>query len=375
MAQTQGHVVVAPDKFKGTLTAPQVAAHVAAGLRRARPDVRIVVLPVADGGDGTVESAVSAGYHGVTAPAHGPTGQPLTASIAIRGTTAIVEAAEACGLRRLSGGAPAPLDATSQGVGELLCAAATRGAREIVLGLGGVATTDGGAGMVGALGARLLRRDGVQIPPGGAALRSLERLDLANLRKVGAAVTVACDVDNPLLGPEGAAAVYAPQKGASPRDVAILEEGLTRWADVAERTLGHSYRDLPGAGAAGGLGFAALAFLGASMRPGIGLLLDRVGFGGHLSGARLVITGEGSLDAQTLRGKAPAGVARAASAAGVPVVAVAGVCTLGGADLRRIGISAAYTLTSIQPDLRRCMAEPGPLLENLAERLAREWLP
>jgi glycerate 2-kinase len=371
MPQTQGHVVVAPDKFKGTLTAAQVAAHVAAGLRRACPGLPIVTLPVADGGDGTVESAVSAGYQRVHAVVRGPAGQPVTAAFAIRGTAGILEAAQACGLARLPGGRPMPLTATSYGVGELIIAAVAHGAREIVLGLGGVATTDGGAGLVQALGGRLFGSDGKQIPPGGAALRGLDRLEGP---VVPAAVTVASDVDNPLLGPDGAAAVYAPQKGASPRDVAVLEDGLTRWADVTERLLGRSYRDMPGAGAAGGLGFAAFAFLHAPMRPGIDLLLDRIGFARHLRGARLVITGEGSLDAQTLRGKAPAGVARAAGEAGIPVVTVAGVTTLGAADLRRTGIAAAYSLTDIRPDLRRCMTDPGPLLENLAERLARDWL-
>ncbi len=187
-------------------------------------------------------------------------------------------------------------------------------------------------------------------------------------------VLLACDVDNPLLGPRGAAAVYAPQKGATPQGVAVLENGLTRWADVVEQRLARRYRDLPGAGAAGGLGFGALAFLGATMRPGIELLLERLGFARHLRGARLVITGEGSLDAQTLRGKAPAGVARAAAAAGVPVVAVAGVATLSKTELRRVGISAAYQLTHIQPDLRRCMSDAGSLVEKVAMLLARDWL-
>ena len=396
MPHTQGHVVVAPDKFKGTLTAAQVAAHVAAGLRRARPGLRIVTLPVADGGDGTVASAVSAGYRRAQAVVRGPAGQPVTASFAVRGTAAILEAAQVCGLGRLPGGRHLPLTATSYGAGELITASIAHGAREIALGLGGVACTDGGAGLVQALGGVLLGRSGEQIPPGGGALRALDRLDLTRLRPpfgaagrtaqpqpgglaiarplAAVAVTVAADVDNPLLGPDGAAAVYAPQKGASPRDVAMLEEGLTRWADVTERLLGHAYRDRPGAGAAGGLGFAAFAFLQADMRPGVDLLLDRVGFARHLRGARLVITGEGSLDAQTLRGKAPAGVARAARATGVPVVAVAGVSALGARDLHRTGIAAAYTLTDIEPDLRRCMTDAGPLLENLAERLARDWL-
>ncbi len=378
------HVVVAPDKFKGTLTAPQVAAHVAAGLRRACPGVPVITLPVADGGDGTVDSAVAGGYSRIGTVVRGPTGEPVSASFAIRGSDAILEAAEACGLRRLPGGTRAPLTATSHGAGELIMAATRAGARRIVLGLGGVACTDGGAGLVQALGGRLLGREGAALPPGGGALTALYLLDLAGLwtatgvEAAGAAapdeVIVACDVDNRLLGPDGAAAVYAPQKGASRRDVAVLEDGLARWADVAEQTLGHRYRDLPGAGAAGGLGFAALAFLGASMRQGIDVLLERLDFARHIEGARLVITGEGSLDAQTLHGKAPAGVARAAAAAGVPVVAVAGVATLAERDLRRTGIAAAYTLTGIQPDLRRCMTDPGPLLEDLAERLAHDWL-
>jgi glycerate 2-kinase len=393
MPDNPGHVVVAPDKFKGTLTAPQVAEHVAAGLRRACPSVPVVTLPVADGGDGTVESAVAAGYRRVSATVQGPTGEPVSASFAIRDATAsrdeetsqlagtagvadaILEAAQACGLRRLPGGLRQPLTATSHGAGELISAAVHAGARRIVLGLGGVACTDGGAGLVAALGGRLSDRAGASLPPGGAGLRALCRLELAAMRATsGADVTVACDVDNPLLGPHGAAAVYGPQKGASPHDVAVLEEGLGRWADLAERALGHSYRDLPGAGAAGGLGFAALAFLGARMRPGIDVLLDCLDFASRIEGARLVITGEGSLDAQTLRGKAPAGVARAAAAAGVPVVAVAGVATLAASDLRRSGISAAYALTGIEPDLRRCMTEPGKLLEDLAERLAHDWL-
>ncbi len=392
MRRARGHVVVASDKFAGTLTAPQVAEHVAAGLRRACPGVPVVTLPVADGGDGTVDSAVAAGYRRIGATVQGPTGEPVRASFALRATPAtgaeagpaasadaIVEAAEACGLRRLPGGTRQPLTATSHGAGELIMAAASAGAGRIVLGLGGVACTDGGAGMVRALGGRLLDRDGAPLPPGGGALRALRRLDLTGLPVAfGAAaatdVTVACDVDNPLLGEEGAAAVYGPQKGASPHDVAILAEGLGRWADVAERALGHRYRDLPGAGAAGGLGFGALAFLGASMRPGIEVLLECLGFANQIKGARLVITGEGSLDAQTLHGKAPAGVARAAAAAGVPVVAVAGVATLTDRDLRRCGISAAYPLTGLEPDLRRCMTDPGPLLEDVAERLARDWL-
>jgi len=391
------HVVVAPDKFKGTLTATQVAAHVAAGLARVRPDLAAVQVPVADGGDGTVDAAEAAGYRRVEIGVRGPTGKPVNASFALLGETAVVESAQACGLARLPGGELAPLTATSRGAGELILAAVRMRAKRIVLGLGGVACTDGGAGLVTALGGRLLDSSGIELPPGGAALATLDRVDVRRLRDLGGAeVIAATDVDNPLLGPRGAAAVYGPQKGASPADVALLEQGLGRWADVAERSFGFDKRDEPGAGAAGGLGFAVLGFLGASTQPGIELMLDLLSFAGHLPGARLVITGEGALDEQTLHGKAPAGVARAAAAAegpgksgtaaegpgksgtaagpDLPVVAVCGVCSLSPEQLRAAGIARAYALTDIEPDLTRCREQAGPLLEDLAERVARDWL-
>jgi len=371
------HVVIAPDKFKGTLTAAQVAAHVAAGLSRARPGVETVQVPVADGGDGTVEAAEAAGYRRVEIGVRGPTGKNVNASFALLDGTAIIESAQACGLARLPGGTPAPLTATSRGVGELILAAVRMRAKRIVLGLGGVACTDGGAGLVTALGGRLTDEKGLEIPPGGAALARLDQIDLSSLRDLsGTEVIAATDVDNPLLGPRGAAAVYAPQKGASSSDVALLEDGLARWADVTEQALGFRRRDEPGAGAAGGLGFAMLGFLGATVQPGIELMLDLLAFPGRLPGARLVITGEGALDAQTLHGKAPAGVARAVAAADpdLPVVAVAGVCSLIPDQLRSAGIARAYALADIEPDLTRCLEQPGPLLEELAGRIARDWL-
>ena len=371
------HVVVAPDKFKGTLTAPQVAAHVAAGLDRACPGLKTVQVPVADGGDGTVDAAEAAGYRRVEIGVRGPTGKPVTASFALLDGTAIIESAQACGLTRLPGGVPAPLTATSRGVGELILAAIRMRAKRIVLGLGGVACTDGGAGLVTALGGKLVDESGLELPPGGAALDRLDRIDVSKLRDLsGTEVIAATDVDNPLLGPRGAAAVYAPQKGASPEDVTILENGLARWADVAEQTLGFRERDERGAGAAGGLGFAALGFLSATMQPGIELMLDLISFTGHLSGARLVITGEGALDTQTLHGKAPAGVARAAAAVApdLPVVAVAGVCSLTAGQLRSAGLARAYALADIEPDLARCRDQAGPLLEELAGSIARDWI-
>jgi glycerate 2-kinase len=398
-------VVIAPDKFKGSLSAPEVAAHLARGLAQAVPGVRTDLVPVADGGDGTVDAAVAAGYRRVDVPVSGPTGEPVTAAFAIRGDVAVVEAAQACGLSRLPGGRLRPLTATSYGVGELIGAAADAGARHLVLGLGGSATTDGGAGLITALGGRLLAADGGPVGPGGAALARLRALDPTGLRDLsGVDVLLASDVDNPLLGPDGAAAIYGPQKGASRGDIRVLEEGLARWADLAEAALGEGLRDRPGAGAlspgvrewpggagarsprmrewagagaAGGLGFAALAFLGARMQPGIEVVLELVFFAERAAGASLVITGEGSLDAQTLRGKAPAGVARATRAVspGTPVVAVAGACSLDRSSLAQAGIAAAYALADLEPDRSSSMAHAGPLLETLATQLAADWLP
>jgi glycerate kinase len=371
------HVIIAPDKFKGTLLASEVAAHVAAGLAAARPGTETVMIPVADGGDGTVDAAVAAGYRRVEMGVRGPVGRSVTAAFGLMDGAAVIEAAQACGLALLRGKELAPLTATSRGVGELIVAAVRMGAKKVVLGLGGTATTDGGAGLVQALGARLLAAGDRDLPSGGAALTRLDQLDLTRLRDLsGVEFLLASDVDNPLLGPAGAAAVYGPQKGATPEDVAALEAGLTRWADVAESATGRTARYLPGAGAAGGLGFAAQLFLGARMRPGIDLLLEMTAFTEHLDGARLVITGEGSLDEQTLHGKAPAGVARAAAAhdPAVPVIAVAGVSSLTPAQLQAAGFSAAYALTDIQPDVIACRADPGPILERLAARIAADWL-
>jgi glycerate kinase len=371
-------VVVAPDKFKGSLTAAEVAAGVADGLIRGGFVGEIEALPVADGGDGTVAAAVSAGFGLVEMTVSGPVGDSVTASYALLGDTAVIEAAQACGLALLSPGGLAPLTATSRGVGELILAASVLGAKRIVLGVGGVATNDGGAGLLQALGARLTDDRGRELPPGGAALGLLAAVDLGPLRDLsGVEFLLASDVDNPLLGPLGAAAVYGPQKGASPAEVPLLEDGLRRWADLAEVAVGGpAVRDAPGAGAAGGIGFAALLFLGARMRPGIELLLELASFGSRLDGARLVITGEGSLDAQTLHGKAPLGVARAAAAhdPAVPVIAVAGRCTLTRDELRAAGIERAYALSDIEPDVERSIANAGPLVERIAERIAADWL-
>ncbi len=368
-----GHVLIAPDKFKGTLSALGVATELAAGLRGVRPDVALVTTPVADGGEGTVDAAVAAGYERVAVRVSGPTGAPVPAAIAIRGGQAVVELASASGLDLLPEDRLDPLGASSRGTGELITAALDRRCTEVVLGVGGSACTDGGAGLLQALGARLRDATGQELAPGGAALARLDRLDLDGLDRRVATVhfVLASDVDNPLLGPRGAAEVYGPQKGASPADVVLLEAALRRWADAA----GPGYADLPGAGAAGGVGYAALAVLAAQRRSGIEVVLDLVGFSERVTGARLVITGEGSLDEQTLHGKAPVGVAAAARTVGVPVVAVCGRQLLDIESLTAAGIVGAYALADIEADLQRCMTEPGRLLRRLAATIADDWLP
>ena len=369
------HVVVAPDKFKGSLTAREVADRVAAGINAVEPGLAVVRVPVADGGDGTVDAALAAGYERVPLRATGPTGGPVDTAYAVRDGVAVVEMADVSGLRLLPPDRLAPLTATSYGTGEVVRAALDRGCRSVVLGIGGSASTDGGAGMLEALGVRLLDAAGNPLPRGGGALADLQRVDLAGLHPAVAEtrIVVACDVDNPLLGPHGAAAVYGPQKGASPDDVRTLDDALAHWADLVDAATSRAgVRDRAGAGAAGGVGYAAMAVLGAELEPGIGLILDLVRFADHLPGASLVITGEGSLDEQTLHGKAPAGVASAAAKAGIPVVTVSGRLALDAEQLKAAGIDAAYALTDIEPDVRRCVADAGPLLEKLAQGLARE---
>lgn len=372
-------VLVAPDKFKGSMRASDVAAHVAAGIREQSPGTEVLAVPVADGGDGTLDAAVAAGFHLVPVTAAGPTGEPVRTGYARQDRTAVVELADACGLVRLPGGVLAPLTASSVGFGQVIAAALDAGCRRLVLAIGGSASTDGGAGMLTALGARILDADGQPVPDGGGGLEHVAAVDLTGLHPALAEtdVVLASDVDNPLLGDHGAAAVYGPQKGATPDDVARLDGALQVWSGALARALGvvggdggHPAATVPGAGAAGGVGFAAVAVLHATARPGIELMLELTGFAGHLDGADLVVTGEGSLDEQTLHGKAPAGVAAAARAAGVPVVAVAGRNLLSTDQLTAAGVRQAYALTDIESDVQRCIDDPGPLLTRLGRRIA-----
>ncbi|MFC5635929.1 glycerate kinase [Streptomyces bullii] len=371
-------MLIAADKFKGSLTAVQVAERVTAGLRRVVPGLRVEAMPVADGGDGTVAAAVAAGFERREVRVVGPLGDEVTAAFALREGTAVVEMAEASGLQRLPAGVFAPLTASTYGSGELLRAALDAGARTIVFGVGGSATTDGGAGMLTALGARFLGADGEPVAPGGGGLAALASADLSGLdpRLASVELILASDVDNPLTGPKGAPAVYGPQKGATPDDVATLDAALAHYARVLEDSVGSraaEYAASPGAGAAGGIGYGAL-LVGARFRPGIEVMLDVLGFASALERADLVITGEGSLDEQTLHGKAPAGVAAAARAADKEVVAVCGRLALPPAVLGQAGIRRAYALSALEPDPATSMAQAGPLLERVAESIARDFL-
>ncbi|MGC0420090.1 glycerate kinase [Embleya sp. AB8] len=373
------HVLLAPDKFKGSLDAAAVARHLAAGLRRARPGLSVTGLPVADGGEGTVDALVHSGFRRRVVTVGGPTGRTVRACYAQRGSTAVLELAQSSGLSLLPDHVPAPLTASSRGAGEVVRAALDGGARTIVLGLGGSACTDGGAGLLAALGARFTDVYGRMPADGGAALRHLAEVDLSGLdaRLAATDLVLATDVDAPLSGPGGAAFLYAPQKGAGPAEVGVLEAGLSRRLDVLARAVGpraaHA-ATLPGAGAAGGTAFGALACLRARRRPGVEVVLEAVGIDRELYRATLVITGEGAMDAQTLQGKTPLGVARRAHLHRVPVIAVCGRLTLTPEQLSTAGFRAAYPLTTLEPDPRRSMTTAAALLRATGRTIARNHL-
>ncbi|MFI8569660.1 glycerate kinase [Rhodococcus sp. NPDC078407] len=365
-------ILLAPDKFKGSLPAAAVAEALAGGLISVDPSVKTVCLPVADGGDGTVDAAVAAGWDRVGVTCAGPTGEPVETSYARRGDTAVVELASAVGLELLPSGRSDALGASTFGLGTVIAHALEEGAGRIVIGLGGSASTDGGAGMLAALGARILDADGNDVARGGGALRGAVQLDVSGLvpSARNAVFELACDVDNPLLGPTGAAAVYGPQKGAGPQELLFLEHGMRQWVHLVRNAIGRDISGLPGTGAAGGTAFGAIAILGATAEPGIDTVLDLIDFRRALASADLVVTGEGSLDEQSLYGKAPIGVAHAARDAGVPVITVAGRSVIGPDRLRTHGIVASYALADLEPDPRISMRDAAKLLHEVGRTLA-----
>ena len=367
-----GPVVVALDSFKGSLDATRASAALARGLR-GRDQIEVHEHPVADGGEGTLAALAMAGFTLTAVDTVDPLGRPVRSRYAHRAGVAVVELAEASGLGRLADIelTPATAMATSTyGTGQVMAAALDAGHETIVVGLGGSATTDGGSGLLAALGGQLFDPTGRALRGTPSPLPHVHSVDLSALHRMDQVrLVAACDVDNPLLGAQGAAAIYGPQKGADEAAIAELDSALARLAGLVQSATGVRAARTPGAGAAGGAGFALLA-LGARIRSGIELVLDLTGLAERLSDACLVITGEGSLDQQTLRGKAPAGVAAAARAAGVPVVGVAGRNLLTPDELAAAGFQNAYALTDIEPDVDRCVTNAEILLEQLGERIA-----
>jgi glycerate 2-kinase len=363
-------VVVAPDKFKGSLDAAGVAAALGAGVRDIVPDAVCELIPMADGGDGTVDAFIASGASAITVRVSGPLGVPVNATYARDGAAAIVEMAAASGLALLG----TQLDArraTTRGTGELLRDALDHGASRIVLGIGGSATTDGGAGALAALGARFLDGAGSVLEPTPEALARVAHVDLTALdaRLPEVDVAIACDVDNPLLGASGAAAVYGPQKGASADDVAFLDGVLTRLADAMSAATGRDLRTLPGAGAAGGLGWALASACGARLERGVVLVAELRGLAAALRGADWCFTGEGRIDEQTLRGKVVDGVAALARAARVPVIAFGGSVELGvEAVLRARGVDCVPIVPGPIP-LQDAIANAAANLRAAAARI------
>ncbi len=362
-------VLVAPDSFKGSLSAVQAASAMERGVLSAWPGSLVEKIPIADGGEGTVEAMVMAtGGHFETRTVRGPLGEPVDARWGVLGDgrTAILEMAAASGLTLVPHGRRDPGITSTFGTGELLLAAMDAGYRRIVIGIGGSATNDGGTGMARALGVRFLDDAGNPLPDGGAALAGLASVDLAGAdgRLAGIDLLVACDVDNPLTGPRGASAIYGPQKGATPAMVRELDLALSRLAHVATRATGRDVADRAGAGAAGGLGAGLLFFTPARLLPGVGLVLDAARFDERVRGASLVLTGEGRTDHQTAMGKAPVGVARAARRHGVPVRLVSGSLGPGAEAVHAHGIDRIHSASPPGMPVEEAMARAAELLES-----------
>jgi len=370
-------IVIAPDSFKGNLTAKQVADAIEIGIKRVIPDAEIVKIPMADGGEGTVQALVDAtDGEIITAEVSDPLGNQIKAEFGILGDsqkTAVIEMASASGLPLVPRDKRNPMLTTTYGTGELIRIALDKGCRKLIVGIGGSATVDGGAGMAQALGVKLLDKNSNEIPKGGGGLEHLDHIDVTSLdpRITETTTIVACDVDNPLVGPRGAPEVFGPQKGATPEMVKILDKFLDRYADIIKCDLGIDIKNIPGAGAAGGLGAGLMAFLGAKLRSGIDIVIDASGLEKHLKDTDIVITGEGKIDRQTIYGKTPIGVARTAKKYCIPVIAFAGNI---GSDSHVVydnGIDALMSIISYPMSLDTAMERSKELLADSAERAIR----
>lgn len=369
-------IVLAPDSFKGSLSATEACLAMEEGIRRVFPNAEVAHLPMADGGEGTIESVILALGGAVReAIVRDPLGRDVVARYGVLtdGATAVVELAQASGHALLEAGERDPLVASTYGTGQILRRCLDEGYRRVLLGLGGSATNDAGAGLLRALGVKFLDDAGRELPEGGGSLVALRRIDLSGLdpRLAETKVTAVTDVRNPLCGEHGASRVYGPQKGASAADVALLDTALGNFAAVVREQSGHDVAEAPGAGAAGGVGAGALAFLGAELRPGFALLAELYRFGERISGADLVLTGEGRLDAQTLSGKVVAGVCELAGEHGVPVAALVGSAAMRGEEMDRIGLAAALSIVSGPCSLEEAVANAYAWTAARAEQLMR----
>ena len=374
-------IVLAPDSFKGSMTAMEVCEAFREGISRVLPNAEVICLPMADGGEGTAEALVAAtGGDRRWVEATGPLPSdrqrvPGQIGLINQGRTAVLDMASVSGLPLVPDTKRNPLHTTSYGTGELISAALAMGARHLILGIGGSATNDLGAGMAQALGIRFLRADGSEIrePITGGLLAELASIDMSQLHPAvnSSRIEVACDVDNPLLGPRGCTALFAPQKGATPEIVGELEANLTKAIELIEKAVGREVRHQPGAGAAGGLGAGLLAFLGAELRPGIRIMLDASGFAEKVDGADLVLTGEGRIDHQTACGKTISGVARVSQSYGVPVVAIVGSIGTGADNLYPLGVTSMFTLVPGPVSLNEAMGQGKRMLADTTERVLR----
>lgn len=371
-------IVIAPDSFKDSLSAQGVADAIALGLAQVWPDAQLVKCPMADGGEGTVESVLAACDGQLRRTnVRGPLGTTVDAAWGWlpQSLTAIIEMAEASGLQLVPTGQRDACISSTFGTGELIRAALDAGAQRVILAIGGSATNDAGAGAMQALGVKLLDAQGETLPPGGLALAQLARIDLSDIdpRLAQVRFDIAADVNNPLCGPHGASAIFGPQKGATPVQVEQLDRALGHFADLCAQVVNKDVRDEPGSGAAGGLGFGAKAFLGAQFKAGVEVVAELVGLAEAVKDADLVITGEGRFDAQTLRGKTPFGVARIARQHGVPVIVIAGTLGEGYQALYEHGIDAAFALASGPMTLEQACTEAPRLLSERASDIARVW--
>lgn len=368
-------LVIAMDSFKGCMTALEASTAFEKGFKRAIESAEIIKLPMADGGEGTVQSLVDATYGEIIKEwVTGPLGDPVEAFYGLLGDgkTAVIEMAAASGLPLVPVGERNPLITTTYGTGELIKKALERGCKEFYVGIGGSATNDGGAGMAQALGIRLLDKEGREIPYGGGALSRLESIDMSNIVKglLEANITVACDVDNPLCGEKGAAHVYGPQKGASPDMVKELDEALLKFAEVVKKDLDKDILDIKGAGAAGGLGGGMIAFLNATLKPGIEMVMEKTNLEEVIAGADFVITGEGQIDQQTIHGKTPIGVARVAKKLGIPVIAIMGTRGSKAEVVHSHGIDCIFSLINRPIALEEAMKKDNSL--DMMEKVAEE---